>query len=285
MNLWTAFLLLVTFVEAPAQPAAPAYAPVPRAQCFPVEGLSAADRAKAEEWLLAALDGEALYTILDTLKPVSSGIHNLTFSTRNPDLTAIEQARRVADALQCGDNLKTMVQIFAIQSDTERFAELMMINRAEFDAKLVAERGFFARFGLSAGMSPVQALTIIEHLPRADRYRGYGLLFGFPNFAVDFFVEATVPGADVGPGKDREFYSVPVFKAPKGHFVWAVPLGASERPENKAIADRAAPVLKDYTAYREKYIGEGKHGVVEMVRDLLCDETTLCAPAKRPRKP
>jgi hypothetical protein len=60
---------------------------------------------------------------------------------------------------------------------------------------------------------------------------------------------------------------------------------ASERPENRAIADRAAQVLTDYTAYREKYIGEGKRGVVEMLRDLVCDETALCAPAKRPRKP
>lgn len=285
MTLWTAFLVVAALAGAPAQPAAPIYAPVPRARCFPVEGLAAADRAKAEEWLLAALDGEALYTILDTIKPVSSGIHNLSFSTRNPDLSELEQARRVADALRCGDNLTTMVQIFAIQSETERFAELMMINRAEFDAKLTAERGFFARLGLSPGVSPVEALTIIEHLPRADRYRGYGLLFGFPNFAVDFFVEATVPGADVGPGKDREFYSVPTFKGPKGHFVWAVPIGASDRPENKAIADRAAPVLKDYTAYREKYIGEGKRGVVELLRDLLCDESALCVAAKRPRKP
>ena len=73
--------------------------------------------------------------------------------------------------------------------------------------------------------------------------------------------------------------------APKGHFVWAVPMGASERAENEAIADRAAPVLRDYTAYREKYIGEGKPGVVEMLRDLLCDEAAVCAPGKRPRKP
>jgi hypothetical protein len=280
MTLWSSLVLAALVWGQPVQPANPIYGPVPRAQCFPVEGLSTGDRAKAEEWLLAALDGEALYTILDTIKPVSSGIHNLSFSSKDPDLTAIEQARRVADALRCGENLTTMVQIFAIESQIERFAELMMINRAEFDAKLAAERGFFARFGLSPGIVPVQAMAVIEHLPRADRYRGYGLLFGFPNFAVDFFVEATQPGADIGPGKDREFYSVPVFKAPKGHFVYAVPIGASERPENKAIADRAAPVLRTYTEYREKYIGEGKRGIVEMLRDLLCDQAALCSPGR-----
>ena len=146
------------------------------------------------------------------------------------------------------------------------------------------ERLRYAPFGLSPGIAPAQAMAIVEHLPRAERYRGYGLLFGFPNFAVDFFVTATVPGADVGPGKDREFYSVPVFKGPKGHFVWAVPLGANERPENKAIADRAAPVLHDYIAYREKYIGEGKPGVVEMLRALLCDQA-LCAPGRVSKSP
>ena len=87
-------------------------------------------------------------------------------------------------------------------------------------------------------------------------------------------------GADVGPGKDREFYSIPVFKGPKGHFVWAVPIGASDRPENKAIADGAAPVLRTYTEYREKYIGDGKPGVVELLRDLLCDQAALCAPGR-----
>jgi hypothetical protein len=46
-----------------------------------------------------------------------------------------------------------------------------------------------------------------------------------------------------------------------------------------------APALKDYTVYREKYIGEGKRGVVEMLRDMLCDESALCVAAKRPRKP
>jgi hypothetical protein len=167
MTLWSSLVLAALVWGQPVQPANPIYGPVPRAQCFPVEGLSTGDRAKAEEWLLAALDGEALYTILDTIKPVSSGIHNLSFSSKDPDLTAIEQARRVADALRCGENLTTMVQIFAIESQIERFAELMMINRAEFDAKLAAERGFFARFGLSPGIVPVQAMAVIEPRLRA----------------------------------------------------------------------------------------------------------------------
>jgi hypothetical protein len=37
---------------------------VPRAQCFPVEKLPPALRAKSEEMLLKALDTEALYTLV-----------------------------------------------------------------------------------------------------------------------------------------------------------------------------------------------------------------------------
>lgn len=54
------------------------------------------------------------------------------------------------------------------------------------------------------------------------------------------------PGAEVGPGKDREFYHVPTASAVEGQFTWAVPIGHVERDEDRAIRERAGTILGVY---------------------------------------
>jgi hypothetical protein len=255
--------------------AAPAYLPVSRGQCFPLDELAPADRALAAEWLEASLDREALYTIAGDLKPISSGIRTFKFSVTDPDLTELDQARRIANAFRCGDGMSTHVQLFAAESKGERFAELIFVNRPALDRLLEAKKAFFAPLGLSPGTPPLQVLNVVEYLPRESRFRGLGYLFGFPDYAVDFFVTATVPGANSGPGKDRDFYSVPVYRAGTNYFVWAVPLGHQERTEDKAIAARAKTVLEAYRTRRDD-VAAGKTTIADAVRSLLCDEAGLC---------
>jgi hypothetical protein len=256
---------------------APAYRPVPRSECFPIETLVPADRAVAEEWLAGALDREALFTLAAGIKPISSGVRQFTFSTVNPDLIELEQARRIAETFRCGEGLMAIVQIFGQESKGQRFAEVLFINRAAFDATLARHRPVFASRGLSPGVDPRQAMTIVEFMPREDRFRALGHLFGFPEYAVDFFAKATTPdAAHVGRGKDRDFYQVPAYKGAEGFFVWAVPLGHQERAEDRAIREQAAPVLENYRQRRAQFIGPGKSGVGELLRDWLCDPAGLC---------
>jgi hypothetical protein len=262
--------------EPVARAAAPAYAPVFRTQCLALERLTAADRAVAEEWLTSALDREGLYTIGGGLKPVSSGARTFQFKADTPALDDIDQARRIAAVLNCG-GLSVVVHLFSAASGPDRYAELMFVHQPALDRLLDEKRAFFAPLGLSPGAPPLQVLGVVEHLPRAERFRGLGYLFGFPDYAVDFFVTTTVPGkTDVGPGKDRDFYSVPVHRAGSNYFVWAVPIGHHETDVDRAIARRAAPILEAYRTRRARFVGEGLPGVVELLRDWLCDESGMC---------
>ena len=260
---------------------APAPLPAPTAvyqtQCFALDRLEPADRTLAAEWLEAALDREGLYTLIGGLKPISTGVHSLKFDTAQPDLTGLDQARRIAAALSCG-GVSAFVHIFAAASGTERFADLVLVNQPALDHTLREHRAFFAPLGLTPGTPGLQVMAMIDHLPREPRYRGLGHLFGFPDHAVDFFVAATVPDKPVvGPGKDRDFFSVPVFRDGTNYFVWAVPLGHTPLPADTAIVEKAAPILKSYRERRAHFIGPGKSGAPELLRDWLCDNTGMCA--------
>src|SRR5687768_1230590 len=61
-----------------------------RRKCFPFENLTPAERKKAEDMLLAALDAEALYTIVGGMKPMSSGFRSFQLPTSLPRVDARE---------------------------------------------------------------------------------------------------------------------------------------------------------------------------------------------------
>lgn len=248
-----------------------------QSQCFPVERLEPEDRAIARQWLEAALDREGLYTLMGGLKPISTGVRSLTFDSTRPDLSDIAQAQRIASTFSCA-GLSAFVHLFASSSGTERFADVVLVNQPAVDRLLREHQEFFAPYGLTPGTPALQMMAVVDHLPRESRYRGLGYLFGVPDHAVEFFVSATVPGkTDVGPGKDRDFFSVPVFRGDSSYFVWAVPLGHTPRAEDRAVIAQSAPVLESYRARRAHFVGPGKSGVVELLRDWLCDNTGMCA--------
>ncbi|MAB28694.1 MAG: hypothetical protein CMJ53_05370, partial [Planctomycetaceae bacterium] len=90
-------------------------------------------------------------------------------------------------------------------------------------------------------------------MPRADRWRGYGHLYGYPDEAVDFFVEAGLAaddGGEMGPGKDREFMQIPTHVAQTGRFTYAVPLDHVPTTVDRALADRAGRILAAYEERR-----------------------------------
>ena len=51
-----------------------------------------------------------------------------------------------------------------------------------------------------------------------------------------------------------------------------------ENEADRRILAKAKAVLDDYRGRRERYIGEGKPGVVELLRDWFCDGR--CDPAR-----
>ncbi len=255
-----------------------------RCECFPTERLPADLRAKSEALLLKALDSEALYTIIGGLKPLSSGFASFKFSVEKPDLAQIDETRRLLSVWRCGDELYADVQHFAaIYGDEKtkekiRFAEAIVFNRPALAGKIGQYPDFFAPYGITPNAHPMEVLMTIEHSQQSHRWRGLGYLFGFPHYAVDFFVAAGEEEQRTGKFFERDFYSIPTFVAAERRFVWAVPKGHDERDEDRAIKSRAALILAEYQKRRARYVGPGKRGVVKMLRDWLNDGRDRCSP-------
>jgi hypothetical protein len=242
-------------------------APVPA--CFDTAALSPAERELNEALLLKALDSEALYTILADIKPMSSGFERQDISVEAPDGTTVEATRRVLATWQCGADLAAGLQAFARVHDGKRTLHAWVARRSAVRALITRQSTFFAALGVTPTMPAGETLLTIEHALPAVRFRGSGWLFGYPDDAVTFFVDAALSQERTGQFVVRDFRSVPTFGNPTNQFVWARPKGAVDSPEELAIEGRAREVLADYRARRARFIGPGRPGAVALVREAL----------------
>ncbi|MCU0633243.1 MAG: hypothetical protein MUE41_00105 [Gemmatimonadaceae bacterium] len=260
--------------------------PTPTAQpipsCFPVERLSAEDRRWADRLLLRAVDGEALYTVAGGLKPVSSDGGTLRLrvypSVDRAALDSLERLQRIAAALTCGD-VAASVQLFAATfaergGDSTRIADLVFVHRARTAALVARHQPFFATLGVTPAMRAEDVVHAVEHAARAPRWRGYGLLFGYPDAAVDFFVRAGIEGDSTKRLVPREFRRIDTWRrypAASGAeptlaaFVYAVPAGAAPDSGDRALAAAAEPVYADYRT-RRAALGADTSGIVALLR-------------------
>ena len=210
---------------------------------------TAAEHDQFRELLLKALDREALYTLVGGLKPLSTGFWQGKIDVATPDTAEIARVRRVLAPLR-SDTYYADVQAFATTHDGQRHVEAYIVHRAALAAIVEREAAFWSPLGITACTHPAEIVAIVDRLPRPDRWRAYGLLFGYPNYAIDFFVEANdsarTGGGEVGPGKDREFFHIPTASAAESQFTWAVPLGHIDRDEDRALRARAGAILAAY---------------------------------------
>ena len=258
-----------------------------RSECFPFEKLSPGKRKAAEELLLKALDSEALYTIVGDLKPMSSDFTNFQTEIRIPrdekkaeerrnTLAKINDTREILRHFKCGENLFADIHHFAKSFEGKRFSDAVIFNRKNLTRMLKDKSVFFDRWAITPNSEPLQVLYAVDYDETGARFGGYGYLFGYPDYAIRFFVEAADEEDFSGKFVERDFFSNPTFSSPKNGFVYAVPKGQTETEVDKALKTKAMKIFEDYQIRREKYIGEGKKGVTEMLRDWLCDEKKSC---------
>ena len=111
-------------------------------------------------------------------------------------------------------------------------------------AKGVAARGQDA--ALSA-----EVMAVVERMPKLDRHRGQGLLFGYPPHAIEFFVTAAAAADDANSKPvPRRFVQIPTFASPTGRFVYAVPADAGEHADDVVLREAAAVRLARYRELR-----------------------------------
>jgi hypothetical protein len=271
----------------PTPASAPASAPLPAAEpCFPVESLAAEERAMADSLLAAGLDNEPLFTLAGTLKPMSSipliqlgtaRIDTVPEGSRevadpdSPDLDRIERYQRVANSLSCGP-VRMVVAPFRMTQDTVRRLQVNFLHRGLLDAEIARNATFWGQWGFVPGTDPAVVVTVVEYERPYDRFRGYGYLFGYPEHAVTFFVEAAREGDARGELVPREFIQIPVHSRPDARFVYAVPPGHVPTEADLAIRAEAARVLEEYRARRPRYENaDGTLRAVELLRDWYAE--------------
>jgi len=160
--------------------------------------LSPTERAMADSLLAYALDHEALYTLLDTIKPISS-VKFLHYPIANYNgvkgkadvvndatlLHPIESYQKVCSLLS-NKNFQFVVSPFERIDSLNRNIEIYIIRKSSFSKKIYEYQSFFGQWGFTASADPSTVLSVIEYENKYDRYRGYGYLFGYPKYAVDF---------------------------------------------------------------------------------------------------
>lgn len=254
-------------------------AAVLRSDCFPLEKLPEAERALAEQTLLDALDSEALYTLVGGIKPVSEGFWNRWLVVEQPDLAELESMRRALSVFRCGDEYVADVLVYENSREGQRYLSAWVAHRPSQRRMLEREAQFFGGLGISTATPPGEVMMSIERTQDpAARWKGLGLLFGYPRHAVDFFVAAGLHQRESGEFVERDFRQVPVFEGEAGRFVYAVPRLAPELPADVELLERCRPILARYRELRESHIGEGKPGVVALLRDWFDDGTGWCHP-------
>lgn len=246
--------------------------------CFPLEALPMSLRMRGEELLLKALDAEALYTIAADIKPMSSGFVSLTYPANQPESTEVGELRQILARFTCTSAISAGVQTFAATYSGERYVEGVFFHRRRFDETVSAYKQLFTEIGAVAGAEPLSVVEKVDADATTRRFAGYGHLFGYPSYAVDFFVSAAEEERKTGKFVERDFIQLPTYISPRGRFVYAVPKGHVENDEDRALRLRTEKVLERYRALRQTYIGPDKPGVLSLVRTWFDDGKGRCAP-------
>ncbi len=224
-----------------------------------------------DSMLQEGLDHEALYTLLGRIKPMSS-VATFTFPLANADtaakrsatvldarrhrpyLDSLRRIQRALNALRIPD-IKFVMVPYKATYDDRRIMQVSAVRISLLDSVLKTQERFFGQFGLVPGADPDVVVNTIEYEDRYERLRGYGYLFGYPPYAVDFFVEAFHRSDTSGQHVERDFFQIPVHAREDGHFVYAIPKGHCPTADvDSVLYHRAASVLQAYREARPKYL-------------------------------
>lgn len=222
--------------------------------------------------LQKGLDYEALYTIIGKIKPMSSvvsfnfPIANIDSSKKTKgdviDLDAkqkyidkIERIQTSINSLNYPD-IKFVLIPYCNAYGTRRTIQLSVVRLSLFDSVLQKKASFFSQFGFVAGADPAVVITTIENSDRYERLRAYGYLFGYPDYAIDFFVKAFESHDKTHKFVKRNFFQIPTYATKEGAFVYAYPKNYTPNNTDSTLYFKAGKVLKQYKVLRKNYLNK-----------------------------
>ena len=218
------------------------------------------------------LDHEAVYTLLGNVKPMSSLV-TFSFPIANKDtslttsgniltrdkhgvyLDRVRTIQKAINQIQIPDVKVVNIPYRAPGANTSRMMQLSVLRISALDSLLKAKENFFGQFGLVPGTDPNVVVSTIENCNSYDRWRGYGYLFGYPDYTVDFFVEASRIDEQEGRFVERNFFQIPVYSRNEGYFVYAYPKDVKPTAAvDSALYYRANDLLTKYKKVRSGYL-------------------------------
>ncbi len=211
----------------------------------------------ADSLLSYALDHEALYTLVDTLKPISS-VKLLKLPLLSKTKERVDSARealaswtRLTEQMQFPD-LRFILQPFERNEGDNKYVEIYAVRPSVVKKKLLSQSVFYNTIGLAPDAKAETILAVTEYESKYNRWRSYGYLFGYPSYAVDFFVEAGKKQDSTGKFVERDFFAIPVQAGSTGYFTYAIPKGYSTGYIDSSILQRASQTLNNYLIKRKK---------------------------------
>ena len=196
---------------------------------------------------------------------------------RHDALSDIADVREALQQWRCGDDFFADIQHYTAVYEGKRFLDIVVFSRPALRRMIEERENFFSRWGITPGSHPLEVLYAVENEKTSARNGGYGYLFGYPDHAVRFFVEASNEENLTGQFVVRDFISIPTFARDTNFFVYAVPKGYTADAVDTSLRDRSVKVLNEYRKRRENYVGDGKRGILELVRDWFCDSNGQCS--------
>lgn len=249
--------------------------------------LSESELQMANELLNYGLEHEALYTLLDTLKPMSSigfplsypiakasemkdgdaFVLDLQSDSTQMALSELRKWNRVLKSLS-NEQLSFHLIPFKFTYEGKRNLQILVCRRDILEKLLSQRAEFFGQWGFTANSEPATVLTALEYESRNDRYRAYGYLFGYPMHAVDFFVEASISEEETGDFVKRDFFSMPVAVGKTGYFTYAIPKGYTPDHRDSSIYFGASSTLYNYQSKKSNYSSsEGQLDAIRLISD------------------
>ncbi|MFN3427801.1 MAG: hypothetical protein ACK41G_09540 [Candidatus Thermochlorobacter sp.] len=253
-----------------------------RTKCFDASTLTAEERALADSLLALGLDNEALYTLFAPLKPISTvaqfslalarsdslpaGIRH-AINPNAPELERLRQYQRIVNALR-SERVELLLIPFRRTDKGKRFFEIVAIDKRLLADIIRRDQAFWGQWGFVPESNLAVMLTVTEFEEKLDRYRAYGYLFGYPEYAVTFFVEAAREQDSTKKLVARDFFQIPTYSAKQGRFVYAIPKGHTPSAIDSALYRAAEQILRRYQSVRARYVGpDGRLRALELLQE------------------
>ena len=217
----------------------------------------------ADSLIHLVLQQEGLFTLYGGLKPISTVQHfSYDIDSISGNYLHEEFVAKNLSTLSHSLNLLTNDSIgytvipFRAIHGKKRSFEILIYHKASMKKLISNKSEFFLRRGILPTDNIEKVLALYEFEDKYDRYRAYGHLFGYPDHAVDFFVEASRIHDNGGDFVPRDFYQIPVANGQEGRFVYAVPKGYGSQEVDEKIKADAGILLSKFQSDWENYTNQ-----------------------------